>query len=88
MLNLFGPQQATESYRIYDGSFDLYFFPHALGDLKKYVFTQRTNRLDFPQSSHLSHMRDVRSCPLLDVPRWRNAFSQHFISIIIKDDKV
>jgi len=36
MLNLVGPQQATESYRIYDGSFDLYFFfPHALGDLKK-----------------------------------------------------
>lgn len=81
MLNPFGPQQ---SYRIYDGSFDLYFF----SPMQKYVFTQRTNILDFPQSSHLSHMRDVRSCPLLDVPRWRNDFSQHFISIIIKDDKV
>jgi len=39
MLNLVGPQQATESYRIYDGSFDLYFFPHALGDFKKKVYT-------------------------------------------------
>jgi len=53
MLNLVGPQQATESYRIYDGSFDLYFFSPCTWWFKKKKFTQGTNRLDFPQSSHL-----------------------------------
>lgn len=79
MFNLVGPQQATESYRIYDGSFDLYLFsPMHVEILKNTCFYTKKQSLSSEGCSFLS----------LDVPRWRNYFSQHFISIIIKYEKV